>query len=65
MKILNLHGFMGEADNKNYKALCSLFPENDIISPRLNYMANAPEEILKHLSDLIDSDLLHLKYQNC
>ena len=56
MKILNLHGFMGEADNKNYKALCSLFPENDIISPRLNYMANAPEEILKHLSDLIDSD---------
>lgn len=38
MRILNLHGFMGEADNKNYKALCEIFPVNDIISPQIEYM---------------------------
>ena len=37
MKILNLHGFMGEADNKNYKALCEIFPSYDIISPKIDY----------------------------
>lgn len=26
MKILNLHGFRGEADNKNYKVLCNVIP---------------------------------------
>lgn len=36
MKILNLHGFMGEADNKNYKALCEIVPAESIISPQLN-----------------------------
>ena len=36
MKILNLHGFMGEADNKNYRALCSIVPAESIISPQLN-----------------------------
>ena len=35
MKILNLHGFMGEADNKNYKALCEIFPSENIISPKI------------------------------
>ena len=56
MKILNLHGFMGEADNKNYKALCNIFSENDIISPKLNYKADAPEELLRQLSDMADTD---------
>lgn len=56
MKILNLHGFMGEADNKNYKALCSIFPAEDIISPQLKYKETAPEELLEQLSELVDSD---------
>jgi len=56
MKILNLHGFMGDADNKNYKALCILFPTEDIVSPKLNYIDTAPDKILDQLSDMVDSD---------
>ncbi|MBQ3947253.1 MAG: MBL fold metallo-hydrolase, partial [Ruminococcus sp.] len=56
MKILNLHGFMGEADNKNYKALCGLFHADDIISPKLNYMDTAPDELLEKLADMVDTD---------
>ena len=56
MKILNLHGFMGEADNKNYKALCGIFPAEDIISPKIDYINTAPEELLKIFSDMINAD---------
>lgn len=56
MKILNLHGFMGEADNKNYKALCKIFPAEDIISPKLDYMGTAPEILLRQLSDMVGSE---------
>ncbi|MBR4627303.1 MAG: MBL fold metallo-hydrolase [Ruminococcus sp.] len=56
MKILNLHGFMGEADNKNYKALYEIIPPEDIISPQLNYKGTAPAELLEQLSDMVDSD---------
>lgn len=56
MKILNLHGFMGEADNKNYKALCGIFPAEDIISPKLNYNETSPEKLLEQLSDMVDTD---------
>ncbi len=56
MKILNLHGFMGEADNKNYKALCGIVPPEDIISPQLKYMETSPSELLEKLSDMVNSD---------
>ena len=56
MKILNLHGFMGEADNKNYKALCGIFPAEDIISPKIDYINTAPEELLKCFSDMVNTD---------
>ena len=56
MKILNLHGFMGEADNKNYKALCEIFPAEDIISPQLNYKETSPEKLIEQLSDMVDTD---------
>ena len=49
MKILNLHGFMGEADNKNYKALCGILPEGNIISPKLDYMGTAPDDLLEKM----------------
>lgn len=50
MKILNLHGFMGEADNKNYKALCDIISSDTIISPQLLYKEQPPQEILDMLS---------------
>ena len=56
MKILNLHGFMGEADNKNYKALCEMFPAEDIISPKIDYINTAPEELMKSFSDIAATD---------
>lgn len=56
MKILNLHGFMGEADNKNYKALCGIVPAEDIVSPKLAYMETSPLELLEQLSAYGDTD---------
>ena len=56
MKILNLHGFMGEADNKNYKALCGIVPPEDIISPQIKYKEISPSELLEKLSDMVNSD---------
>ena len=56
MKILNLHGFMGEADNKNYKALCGFMPAEDIISPKIDYMNTSPEKLLRQLADMVGSD---------
>jgi predicted esterase YcpF (UPF0227 family) len=56
MKILNLHGFMGEADNKNYKALCALIPVENILSPQLKYIETSPSELLRQLSDMVSDD---------
>lgn len=56
MKIINLHGFMGEADNKNYKVLCDIISKKKIISPKLHYKEQPPDNILSVLSDMVDSD---------
>lgn len=56
MKIRNFHGFMGEADNKNYKALCEIVSVDQIISPQLQYKETSPQDILDRLSRLVDSD---------
>ena len=56
MKILNLHGFMGEADNKNYKALCEIFQKEDIISPKIDYINTSPEELFQRFADMVDID---------
>ena len=61
MKILNLHGFMGEADNKNYKALCSFISPDDIISPKLYYKQTSPEELIRELSEIpTDDELIYV-----
>ena len=52
MRILNLHGFLGAADNKNYKALCGLMNADQIISPKLDYLHIAPEELLRQLAEI-------------
>ena len=56
MKTLNLHGFMGEADNKNYKALCGIIHKENIISPQLNYKETSPDILLEQLSAMVDTD---------
>lgn len=53
MKILNLHGFMGKADNRTYAALCELMPKENIVSPKLDYMHTPPDELFCRLSDII------------
>lgn len=37
MRILNLHGFMGEADNKNYKAFWEVFPTESLCGMKMVY----------------------------
>ncbi len=47
---------MGEADNKNYKAMCEIISPDNIISPKLKYMETSPSELLEQLSSYVDSD---------
>ncbi len=49
MKIMNLHGFLGKADNRNYQALRELLPDAEIISPKLDFLHDTPAEIRKQL----------------
>lgn len=56
MKIINLHGFLGAADNKNYKSLCEMFSKEDIISPQLPYTEETPENIIAMISELVQED---------
>lgn len=56
MKILNLHGFLGKADNKNYNALAGLFPDREIISPKLDYIHSSPEDILEELGKIAEKE---------
>ena len=56
MKILNLHGFLGIADNKNYYALCYLVPPESIKSPQMKYKETSPLDILNQLSEMEDTD---------
>ena len=56
MRILNLHGFMGKADNRNYSALCKLMPKEDIVSPKLDFMNEHPAELIEKLSKIIKNE---------
>ena len=56
MKILNLHGFLGIADNKNYYALREMVSAENIISPQMRYKDTSPFEVIQILSDMVDSD---------
>jgi esterase/lipase len=56
MRILNLHGFMGKADNRTYSALCELMPKEDIVSPKLEYMNAHPDEIFTKLTEIIKNE---------
>ena len=47
---------MGEADNKNYKALCGIFPAEDIISPEIDYVNTAPDMLMERFAAMAVSD---------
>ena len=48
---INFHGFMGDADNKNCRALNNIFPQATVLSPQLDYLKESPNAlILKHSS---------------
>lgn len=51
MKILNLHGFLGKIDNKNYQALCELLPDAEITSPKLAFEHLTPQALLQQLAE--------------
>ena len=53
MKILNIHGFMGESDNKNFSALCEIYGMDKIISPQTDYIAESPSEISEKFEKLV------------
>ena len=56
MKILNLHGFLGKADNRNYAALCEIMPKENIISPQIDFMKEKPDDIIVQLSFIADDE---------
>ena len=43
---INFHGFMGDADNKNCRALGTLFKEAQIVSPQIDFLKESPSRIL-------------------
>ncbi len=60
MRILNLHGFMGKADNRTYSALCKLMPKEDIVSPSLDFMNESPQELLEKLTTKIEDEHINI-----
>lgn len=58
MNILNLHGFLGAADNRNYHALKCFLPDTVIQSPNLReaYQNEPPRDLLERLAAMTDSE---------
>lgn len=52
MKILNLHGFRGEAHNAAYNTLCEL--GFDLVSPQIDYDSVTPKKLLAELTEQYD-----------
>ena len=47
IKVLNLHGLGGNADNTTYKELLKLFPTGQIDAPQIEYETTEPYEIFR------------------
>lgn len=56
MKVLNLHGFMGKADNRTYSALRKLLPKENLVSPHIDYMKEHPSNLLKRLGKIVSEE---------
>ncbi len=58
MKILNIHGYKGNAHNSAYVALKAIQNENNIISPQLDYDSLEPEEVEEILrKQIVENDV--------
>lgn len=55
MRILNIHGYQGDAHNAAYSALKEVGGDDlDIISPAVDHDKTPPEEVIKLFRDIID-----------
>ncbi len=54
MKILNIHGYRGSAENAAFAALKA--NDHDVVSPQLDYDILSPEEMLQKLSSTAHSE---------
>lgn len=54
MKILNIHGYHGSAENAACGALRSLW--SDVVSPFIDYDAESPAEVLGRLTELVERE---------
>ena len=55
MKFLNLHGFLGKADNRTYTTLCKMTAKENVISPHMDFMNEKPDDILHILSAIAEN----------
>lgn len=58
MKILNIHGYKGSSENCAFSALSRLGCE--IVSPKLDYDAVSPEEVITELRDILSTEDIEL-----
>ncbi|MBR2768729.1 MAG: hypothetical protein IKD68_07335 [Solobacterium sp.] len=58
MRVLNIHGYQGSAENSAYIALQSIGCE--ILSPQIDYDAEEPEPILDQLSGIAEKKKIEL-----
>lgn len=60
MKILNIHGYKGNAHNSAYAALEALGYNGDIVSPQLDYDTTRPEKVLEILHQQIAENKVNI-----
>lgn len=58
MKILNIHGYMGSAENSAFSALKATGAE--VISPQFDYDKENPDKLLEKLEDMISENSVEL-----
>ena len=54
IKILNIHGYQGSAENSAYKALKQC--EVDIVSPSFDYDTQSPNQVMEMLRKITETD---------
>jgi predicted esterase YcpF (UPF0227 family) len=55
--ILNIHGYKGSSENTMWQILRDLFPDEEIVSPQLDYDSSSPSEVRAFLDTLITADV--------
>jgi predicted esterase YcpF (UPF0227 family) len=55
--IINIHGLFGQGENSKFQWLRANFPELEVVSPTIDYLARSPESVLASLAELAESAL--------